>query len=51
MNLFSRRTKGKKVSRCADKSKAHMILDRAAAGHNVHESWITWALRITGDLV
>lgn len=46
MTLFQRESHSEDL-----KAKAHQILDDAKAGLNIDEARITWALRITGDLV
>ncbi len=51
MNLFSRRLYRLSFSlEQRLKAKAHIILDRVAAGHDVDPALIDWALRKTGDL-
>lgn len=52
MTLFQRHTRanarnGKTLKR---KAKAHVILDRVAAQHEVRERAVLWALVVTGDL-
>lgn len=50
MTLFSRRIDYRKDEAARRKAKAHLILDRAVAGHEVSDREIEWALRVTGDL-
>ena len=51
MNLHRRRIHGNTQGQVARrKAKAHRLLDRAAAGHDIRPRYITWALRITGDI-
>lgn len=50
MSLFNRRINNRTKRRNKEKALAHLILDRAAAGHDISEDRITWALRITGDM-
>lgn len=52
MTLFDRHpranVRGHKVA--SRKAKAHTILDRVAAQHEVRERAVLWALVVTGDL-
>lgn len=51
MNLHPRRIHGNTHGRTTRrKALAHVILDRAAAGHDIRPSRVNWALIITGDL-
>lgn len=51
MTLYPRRVHGNTHgSALRRKAKAHCLLDKAAAGHEIRQRYITWALRITGDL-
>ena len=50
--LFPRRTRGKRpLAEQIARARAHVILDRAQAGHDIPGEDIAWALRTTGDLV
>lgn len=50
-NLFPRRPKGKRPpAAAAERARAHILLDRAQAGHDIPREDIVWALRVTGDL-
>ena len=50
-NLFPRRPKGKRPpAAAAERARAHILLDRAEAGHDIPSEDIVWALRVTGDL-
>jgi len=49
--LFPRRTRGKRpLAEQIARARAHVILDRAQAGHDIPGEDIAWALRTTGDL-
>lgn len=49
--LFPRRPKGKRpLAAVAERARAHILLDRAQAGHDIPGEDIVWALRVTGDL-
>jgi hypothetical protein len=50
MTLFNRRISNRTKRRDKVNALAHLILDRAAAGHDISEDEITWALKITGDI-
>lgn len=49
--LFPRRQKGKRPpAAAAERARAHILLDRAQAGHDIPREDIVWALRVTGDI-
>lgn len=49
--LFPRRPKGKRpLAEAIERARAHIILDRAQAGHDIDGRDIVWALRVTGDI-
>lgn len=51
MSLYPRYTVARlRYTAAHARARAHIILDRAIAGHDVDEDQITWALRITGDI-